>query len=247
MLNPQPLPPGFPPLTKLEALEKSAEHLKANCHRPPINVTFADGVNQVGVEQKACVGCGDCVTGCNYGAKNTVLMNYLPDAVNFGAEIYTGVSVRRLERDDTRWRVYYQLNGAGRERFGAPELFLTADLVMLGAGTLGSTEILLRSAAAGLPMSREIGEHFTGNGDVLGFGYNTDAEINGIGFGRHDSKGRKPVGPCITGIIDLREQPELNNGFVIEDGLDSRRACQCSSRGFRGCANRFSAAADSGS
>ena len=25
-------------------------------------------------------------------------------------------------------------------------------------------------------------------------------------------------GPCITGIIDIREQPELNGGMVIEDG-----------------------------
>jgi NAD-dependent dihydropyrimidine dehydrogenase PreA subunit len=41
-----------------------------------INVTFTDHVNHVGVEQKACTLCGDCVSGCNYAAKNTVLMNY---------------------------------------------------------------------------------------------------------------------------------------------------------------------------
>ena len=218
MLKPTPLPQSFIPLHKLEALEKSAQSLQANCYRPPINVTFSDGVNHVGVEQKACIGCGDCVTGCNFRAKNTVLMNYLPDAVNFGAEIYTEVSVRRLERDGNRWRVFYQLNGAGRELFNAPELFLTADIVMLGAGALGSTEILLRSAAAGLTVSRNLGSHFTGNGDVLGFGYNTDTEINGVGYGHNNPEGRKPVGPCITGIIDLRNQPDLNQGFVIEEG-----------------------------
>ncbi len=218
MLKPTPLPASFPKPPKLDALELSAKHLQANCYRTPINVTFSDGVNHVGVQQTACTGCGDCVTGCNVGAKNTVLMNYLPDAVNHGAEIFTGIGVRRLERDGNQWRVYYQILDAGRDRFETPELFLTADIVMLGAGTLGSTEILLRSKANGLPLSDVLGKRFTGNGDVLGFGYNTDHEINGVGFGSRSASGRKPVGPCITGVIDKRSQPQLDDGMVIEEG-----------------------------
>ena len=50
------------------------------------------------VWQAACTDCGDCVSGCNYGAKNTVLMNYLPDAAKFGAAIYTGAEVVSLSR-----------------------------------------------------------------------------------------------------------------------------------------------------
>lgn len=49
--------------------------------------------NQFGVDQRACIECGDCVTGCNHWAKNTLSMNYLPDAVAHGARIYTGVAV----------------------------------------------------------------------------------------------------------------------------------------------------------
>jgi cholesterol oxidase len=218
MLKPQQLPEEFPKPLKLEALERSAKHLNAKCYRAPIAVTFRDGANHVGVEQKACVGCGDCVTGCNYHAKNTTLMNYLPDAVNHGAEIYTQVAVRRVARDGSRWRVFYQLADAGREKFDAPEMSVTADVVMLGAGSLGSTEILLRSAAAGLSVSAELGRHFTGNGDVLGFGYNTDTAVNGVGFGHNSPQGRAKVGPTITGIIDLRDQPELNNGMIMEEG-----------------------------
>src|SRR5687767_14831435 len=75
MLKPTPYPEDFPPLPKLKALEKSAEFLNKKFYRPPINVTFKDGVNQVGVEQQACKLCGDCVTGCNHAAKNTTLMN----------------------------------------------------------------------------------------------------------------------------------------------------------------------------
>ena len=65
--------------------------------RPPINVTFADGPNAAGIEQRACNQCGDCVTGCNHRAKNTVTENYLPDAAH-GAHIFCEVSVRTVER-----------------------------------------------------------------------------------------------------------------------------------------------------
>ena len=80
--------------------------------------------------------------------------------------------MRYIERRDGKWLVHFQPLDEGREKFSAPDLFVTADIVMLGAGTLGSTEILLRSKAQGLPLSDAVGERFTGNGDVLGFSYN---------------------------------------------------------------------------
>jgi choline dehydrogenase-like flavoprotein len=166
-----PYPARYPALPKLLALEQSAAHLGQTCARAPIAVNFTEGVNHVGVEQHACMLCGDCVTGCNYGAKNTVLFNYLPDARNFGAEIYTQVSVRRLERRDGRWLAHYQTLETGREDFDEPVRTVSADIVVLAAGTLGSTEILLRSKAAGLPLSDQVGQHFSGNGDVLGYSY----------------------------------------------------------------------------
>ena len=227
MSKPNHFPHPYTELPRRDALAASAAALGKSDHfyRPPINVTFADGMNHVGVEQKACNGCGDCVSGCNNWAKNTTLMNYLPDAWNHGAEIYTQVSVRWLERrtidGKDRWVVHYQLVGEGRGKFDAPELFLTADLVIVSAGTLGSTEILLRSKAKGLPLSDALGTRFTGNGDVLAFGYNGDRAINGVGFGHRSAAKiaeQGPVGPCITGIVDLRDTPNVDDGFVIEEG-----------------------------
>ena len=218
MLKPVPYPDSYPKLPKLDALAKSAKELSGNFYRPPITVAFQAGVNHVGVEQAACTNCGDCVSGCNYGSKNTLLMNYLPDARNHGAEIFTRVSVRRVERVQGRWLVHFQMLDTGQEKFDAPTQFVSADLVVLSAGTLGSTEILLRSKAAGLPLSECLGQGFTGNGDVLAFGYNCDEEIRGVGHGHMEAKGRQPVGPTITGIIDLRGQPTLNDGMVIEEG-----------------------------
>jgi cholesterol oxidase len=218
MLSPTPYPDAFPELAKTRALQDSARSMNANFYKPPINVTFKDGVNQFGVHQSACTLCGDCVSGCNYGAKNTVLMNYLPDARNHGAEIYTQVAVRSVEREGDRWLVHYQLIDVGREKFDGPELFVSADVVVLGAGTLGSTEILLRSRERGLKTSDRLGERFTGNGDVLGFAYNAAQPVDGIGFGHRQPGHQAPVGPCITGIIDMRDQADLAKGMVIEEG-----------------------------
>jgi cholesterol oxidase len=217
MLQPNPYPTSLP---KLTAQADSAKAMNQCFYPPPINVTFEDRLNYAGVQQKACVNCGDCVTGCNYSSKNTVLMNYLPDARNFGAEIFTQTSARHVERNekDGKWIVHFALLNEDREKFSAPDLFVSADIVVLAAGTLGSTEILLRSKQHGLAVSPALGKHFSGNGDVLGFAYNAEQVINGIGYGDRKPPYDQPVGPCITGIIDLRERPVLNQGMVIEEG-----------------------------
>ncbi|WP_248795245.1 GMC family oxidoreductase N-terminal domain-containing protein [Pseudomonas sp. MWU13-2105] len=223
MLKPNPYPASGPKLAKLDANRKSADFLeeKAHFYTPPINVTFdklPNNLNHVGVEQLPCNQCGDCVSGCNNKAKNTTLMNYLPDAWNHGAEIFCQAEVRHLERDGDGWIVHFQYLDSGREKFSAPTLFVKANIVVVSAGTLGSTEILLRSRSKGVPMSDQLGEHMSGNGDILGFGHNCEQTINGIGFGAHSAKEMEPVGPCITSIIDMRTEGDWRSRMVIEEG-----------------------------
>lgn len=222
MLQPSPVPADFPSLPKLNALARSAQALgmQDRFSRPPITVTFKDGPNAAGIGQKRCIGCGDCNAGCNHESKNSTHMNYLPDAVAHGAQIFTGVAVHSVVRDEAtrKWLVRYQPVDLGREIYDAPDLAVTADIVILSAGTLGSTAILLRSRDAGLSVSTQLGEHFTGNGDVLAFAYNTDEPINGIGWGAHKAGEIPPVGPTICGLIDHRNTPDVRDGFVIEEG-----------------------------
>jgi cholesterol oxidase len=219
-LGSTPYPSTRPTPAKLAALETGALAIGENVRRPPINVTFDEGVSAGGVRQAACNDCGDCVAGCNVGAKNTVLMNYLPDAHRHGARIFCEIEVDSVVPSAPgaagRWTIWYRTVGRGRERFDAPDQFVTADVVVLAAGTLGSTEILLRSKANGLTTSDRVGERFSGNGDVLGFGTDTTRVINGIGWGRRS--GREPVGPTITGVIDLSDQRPPGTGLVIEEG-----------------------------
>lgn len=217
MLRPVPHPPA-PKLHKLETLSAAARACGLTAQRAEIAVNFHAGTNAAGVEQAACNGCGDCVSGCNVGAKNTVAMTYLPDARNHGAELYTEVRVRSVERAGEAWVVTFDHLDAGRELFGAPPLTVRAPIVILAAGSLGSTEILLRSAAKGLPVSSMVGRRFTGNGDLLAFGYNCDHEVNGVGFGHASPAGRLPVGPCITGVVDTHPAGDAAHGLTIEEG-----------------------------
>ncbi|HXW44853.1 MAG TPA: GMC oxidoreductase [Streptosporangiaceae bacterium] len=222
MLKPNPLPEGVS-LHKLDALRVSSrEFPDGTFYRLPVNVTFADppgGLNHVGVFQQACNMCGDCCSGCNHSAKNSVLMNYLPDAVNYGAEIFTLADVRWVEPSAAGgWRVHYQMLETGQEAFDAPTEFVEGDIVILAAGTLGSTEILLRSAEKGLRLSSRLGEQFTGNGDVLAFSYNGEERVDGVGWGSSPSGRRAQTGPTITGVIDLRGTADVKDGMVIEEG-----------------------------
>jgi cholesterol oxidase len=212
-LGAAPYPDHAPSLLKLQGLERAAAHVGLRVKRPELAVTFkahASGRNAYGVAQAPCANCGDCVSGCNDGAKNTVAMNYLPDAKNHGAKIFTRVPVQRLSRKNGQWRVHCK-------RDWRDAIEIRADIVVLAAGSLGTAEILLRSRDAGLPVSDMLGRRFSGNGDVLAFAYNTERPLNAMGFGDAPRDGLSPVGPCITGMIDLRDRG-LAESVLIEEG-----------------------------
>jgi cholesterol oxidase len=210
MLKPAYYPSHYPPLSKQQALAKAVQHTLEKMDSVRINVNFKTGLNHAGIAQQACVNCGDCMTGCNYNAKNTLLMNYLPDASNHGAEFFTTLQVDYVERHANKWRVY--IHPATAEKSPSS---IDADIVILAAGTLGSSEILLRSREHGLTLSTRLGRRFSGNGDMLAVAYNTDQPMHAIGFGRHKPTGRKPVGPTSTAVIDNRKASELEDSMVL--------------------------------
>lgn len=218
MLQPTPYPEKSPSLKKYSVLKQTGQAVDAKCERLPINVSFKTGENHVGVKQNACILCGDCVTGCNFGAKNSLTVNYLPDAYLHGARIFTQIDVRYLQKQNSGWRVHYQVVRTGKEGFDAATASISADIICLAAGTLGSTEILLRSKQQGLIVSEQVGRKFSGNGDYLAFAYNCEQEVKAVGLGQKVLQDNNPIGPCITGGIDLRNKPKVEQGIIIQDG-----------------------------
>ncbi|HEX8110836.1 MAG TPA: GMC oxidoreductase [Kofleriaceae bacterium] len=216
MLAPVPYPDDAPPLHKLQVLEREADALHRPFMRPPINVVFSDRINAGGVAQSACRLCGDCVTGSNYNAKTTVDMSFLPDAKAHGAELYTEVTVRWIEQAGDQFRVKWRWTEAHDDDALRT---ITADVVVLAAGTLGSTEILLRSAEHGLAVSPRVGHQLSANGDYVSFGYNKDTTVHAVGAGNRPLARIGPVGPTVTGMIGPRAGQSLPEQYIIQEAV----------------------------
>jgi cholesterol oxidase len=213
MLKPARCPSVYLEAPKAVALAKAAEQLGKTAAPLPVLVNFqplVKDLNHVGVTQFPCVGCGDCVTGCNYTAKNTLIMNYLPDATNHSAEIFARARVGYLKKSEAGWYVHGK---SVDEKGNETEFKVNGGIVILAAGTLGSTEILLRSRENGLQLSQQIGLHFSTNGDMIGFAYNTDHVINGVGLGASPPDPKSPIGPTATAMVDWR----ADSGMLLQE------------------------------
>jgi cholesterol oxidase len=200
--------------TKYRALEAASACFGQLPVPAPVVVTFEDTVNPAGVGQPACTLCGDCCSGCNVGAKNTVALTYLPDAKAHGAEIFTELTVTRVAKEGGHWRVHF----APTEEPDSPFRPVEAKIVVLSAGTLGSTEILLRSRDEGLPVSDRLGQHFSANGDIIAFALGGKERVNGIGVGHPKKFVGDAIGACVTGEIELNDG-HLDHSMFIQEGV----------------------------
>jgi cholesterol oxidase len=170
--------------------------------------TDPNKINRQGVPQDACVYCGNCMLGCHVHAKNTLDLNYIALAEQMGAEVYPLHSVEKIEPasagDAAGYRVHFKHYDAMRPR--EFELgWVVGRKVIISAGSLGSTEILLRSKKAGaLPaLSSAVGTKFSGNGDFLLAGaWESNREID------------PSSGPSITAGVDYST---AKNRIFIED------------------------------
>jgi len=204
-------------LAKVQALDRRAQQLGIHAQPLDIVVNFTvDGPNTYGVEQKPCINCGNCVTGCNVRAKNTLYMNYLPMAANAGATIFTQTKVEWLEKRPDGWRIH----GKHVDDSGGHSFTLDAHEIILSAGSLNSTEILLRSEMHGLSVSPALGTKFSGNGDFFGLAYNGTMATNVLGYAVADKPGpgdSPEPGPNIVGIVRYTAGLPETERISVED------------------------------
>ena len=217
-------------LSKARALKQGADRVKgANFDLLNLAVNFTtEGRNKWGIEQRKCINEGDCSTGCNVGAKNTLDTNYLAIAKSAGAHIFTQVEVKHIEKSAAEgYNLFYQRR---KDAHNQPEQgMLTAKrLIVLAAGALGSTEILLRSKDEGLQLPNTVGSRFSGNGDFFGISYNSDVRTDVLGWGAYpDSERARRLqpqpgqllvpGPTIVGRIKYKTNKGLKKRITIED------------------------------
>jgi cholesterol oxidase len=102
-----------------------------------------------GPVRRACLQCGECMTGCRHGAKNTLVTNYLFLAERSGAKVFPMTTVTRLAPlVDGGWEVGARPTGPWLRSRGRETVFRAAHVV-LAAGAWGTQELLARQVLEG--------------------------------------------------------------------------------------------------
>ena len=209
---PVPKPERF---AKFAGMRKAADAADTSLHLSSMTIAHNPGLNAVGVMQEGCKNCGDCWSGCNAGAKNTVGITYIVDAFDHGAEIFCESRVDAIARTGDNWEISVQ-DLSGTKGFSKT----TAGILVLGAGTLGTTELLLRAKQRGLPLSDMLGQKFSANGDDLVFAAKLKQPVHAIatGYPTQAPPGTAVVGPHSMARIDLGNEEEpicLHDGTML--------------------------------
>ncbi|MFR9757035.1 GMC oxidoreductase [Streptomyces sp. TR06-5] len=188
----------------------SDRHLKAAAermgvgdtfHMAPVGVFFGDGQDAdgsvrgaagtevpdpyfggAGPDRRACTECGECMTGCRHGAKNTLTENYLHLAERAGAVVHPMTTVTGLREDPEGG---FEVRTVPTDRRKQKPAVLRARRVVVAAGTYGTQNLLHRMRDSGdLPrLSARLGELTRTNSEAL-VGAQTDNRRYRRKFGR---------------------------------------------------------------
>ncbi|MFI0711862.1 GMC oxidoreductase [Streptomyces inhibens] len=199
-------------------LKETAEKMGVgdSFHLAPVGVFFGDGKDAdgsartapgtevpdpyfggKGPARKACTECGECMTGCRHGAKNTLNENYLHLAEQAGAVIHPMTSVVTVT-EDSRGGFALATLPTDNKRKGRGRTF-TARRVVIAAGTYGTQTLLHKMKDGGLlpGISARLGELTRTNSEAL-VGAQTD---NRRYRKRHGTKADFTRGVAITSSI----------------------------------------------
>ena len=224
MLQATPLPARIT-LPKLDALQHLADGLPGfpKVERCNLAVTFKKDaqVTAAGIQQQPCKLCGDCATGCNWQAKNSLDVNYLALAKQHGAAMYCGVLAHRIERleggnlEHGCWQLRWAPTDTSLS-WAEDATPIQAKFLIVCAGSLGSTELLQRSQlsqpatvandprAKSIRFSAALGSRFSINGDLLAAAVKLPVKTQICADETTSFDGRN-VGPTITGMVRAGE------------------------------------------
>lgn len=162
--------------------------------------------NAQGQQQGTCIHLGNCDIGCEVKAKNTLDLNYIPAAEALGAEVRPLHKVRTIEPADGGYRVYFDRIEGDRLVPGSE----TATRVIVAAGSMNSTELMLRC--------RDQYKTLPNLSDHLGIGWSSNGDFLTPAF----YKGRDvdpTMGPTITAVVNFLDG-KVSGGekFWVQEG-----------------------------
>jgi len=164
-------------------------------------------VNAHGQRQGTCIHLGNCDVGCDVRAKNALDVNYIPRAEQKGAEVRPLHLVRYIEPKDGAYRVVFDRIEDGGLVRGEE----TARLVIVAAGSVGTTELLLRcrDEFRTLPnLSPRLGSNWSPNANFISMGRYTGDDRGRV---------RQSVGVAISSVLDFTDGSYKGQRFAVED------------------------------
>lgn len=177
--------------------------------------------NRQGMIQRPCTNCGDCITGCNVGAKNTLNYNYLPIAKWNGTEMYTQVTVDSIEKRQGYYRINLTYIDDSNHEITHHKVSINSKIVVLGAGSPGSSKVLMNSQNETFEFSPSLGQNWSANGDAIGFVLNTGQPSHIAGHGTCPPK-YGPVGPTVQTTSHFMGGQTLKDRFIIQEAAIPR-------------------------
>lgn len=177
--------------------------------------------NRQGMIQRPCTNCGDCITGCNVGAKNTLVYNYLPIAKWNGTEMYTQVNVDSIEKRQGYYRINLTYIDDSNHEITHHKVSINSRIVVLGAGSPGSAKVLMNSQNEAFEFSPSLGQNWSANGDAIGFVLNTEQPSHIAGHGTCPPQ-CFPVGPTVQTTTNFFQSDCLKDRFIIQEAAIPR-------------------------
>ncbi len=120
------------------------------------------------ISPERCVNAKWCYTGCIFGAKNSLITNYLASARRAGVQVRPLVQVNQISQSSARpYRFIVKGNRVDPSTKGSAGAIedIECKVVILAAGALGTPPILMRSQAQLPSLSQQVGKHLGVNGD----------------------------------------------------------------------------------
>jgi len=142
-----------------------------------------------GPSRTSCINCGECMTGCRHGAKNTLVKNYLYLAESAGAQVIADTMVTDIQEVNDG---SYLISTRNSSSVGIirPER-ITADQVIVAAGALGTAKLLQKVRANG---------RLAGMSDQLGALSRTNSE-------------------SLLGVVSRRDDIDFSEGSAITSSV----------------------------
>ena len=124
------------------------------------------------ISPERCVNAKWCHTGCIFGAKNSLITNYLYAAEQLGVQVRPNVEVEQVTQSSARpYRYVVQaetMDNAGPNPTRQPtgqQLQLECKVLVLAAGAMGTPPLLMRSQQSLPSLSPQVGKNLGVNGD----------------------------------------------------------------------------------